>query len=85
MQIGIGPLALGLALALGGCCMGGGGVSGADCDAIVSKIRTCDPSAAGASDATLRLQCVGTAPRCVALPVGTPAECTAFMGCLYDG
>ncbi|MFO0684987.1 MAG: hypothetical protein U0234_23215 [Sandaracinus sp.] len=85
MQPGIGLLALGLSLAAGGCCMAGRGVSGADCDVLVTKMRICDPNAVGASDAALRLECLGTTPRCVTLPVGTPAECTAFMGCLYDG
>jgi len=45
-----------LTLALAGCCFG---ASGRDCDTIVSKMRACDPTSAGASDAVLALQCPG--------------------------
>ena len=72
-----------LAMLLSGCCVGG--LSSSDCETVIDKIIVCDPTAAGVARSTLSLQCMGTAQRCVDLPIGTPEQCTAFMGCLYDG
>lgn len=58
------------------------------CREFVRKLEKCDPTA-GDMPADVReemlQECPPTAAKCAGLPVETNAQCSKFMGCLYEG
>lgn len=63
----------------------GGCVFGAECDAVVERLRRCDPQAASALELSLRSQCLASStPRCAAIDVETGEGCRAFIACVYE-
>lgn len=57
------------------------------CQEFVRKLEKCDPTAgdmpADVREEMLR-ECPPTAAKCAGLPVETNAQCSKFMGCLYE-
>ncbi len=55
------------------------------CDAVVSRILQCDPSAPPSLRDNPGRACPDNRKACGRIDTTTPAGCTQFMGCLYDG
>ncbi|QDG52537.1 hypothetical protein FIV42_17885 [Persicimonas caeni] len=92
----IASLALILTCALVGACdspknesaeLGTAGEPPNRCEEFIRKLEKCDPTASDMSDEVrqeMLQDCPESASRCAELPVETNAQCSKFMGCLYD-